>query len=59
MNIRSQIKTVLWAFLGVRSQDGRLEDSKNISNPFILLAVAIVVFLLFIASLIVLVHLIT
>lgn len=45
--ILKSVKTVLWAFLGVRSSDGRLDDTKNL-NPLVLVAVAFVLFLLFI-----------
>ena len=58
MKIVSQIKTVLWAFLGVRSKVGRERDVKDVTNPIVFLCIALVLFLIFVGGLILVVNLV-
>ena len=59
MNILKQIKIVLWAFLGVRSKDGKDDDIKSVNNPLIFLGIGLVLFLVFVIALIILVNIVT
>lgn len=45
--ILKSVKTVMWGFLGVRSSEGLKSDAKN-TNPLVLMAVAFMLFLIFI-----------
>lgn len=58
MKLFSQVKTVLWAFLGVRSKNGREKDVEDIHNPIIFLLIALVLFFIFVGSLILVVNLV-
>lgn len=58
MKLFSQVKTVLWAFLGVRSKSGREKDVEDIHNPIIFLLIALVLFFIFVGSLILIVNLV-
>jgi hypothetical protein len=49
------IKTVAWAFLGIRKRSGYEEDLGKL-NPFAIIAVALVAVILFVVGLIALVN---
>ena len=55
MNILHSVKTVLWAFLGIRRKSGFEEDLGRVS-PFHIIAVALVAVALFVGGLIALVN---
>lgn len=58
MKVLKQVKIVLWAFLGVRSEKGKNDDIEEIKNPLVFIGIGFVLFLLFVFSLIIGVHLI-
>lgn len=58
MNIFKQMKIILWAFLGVRSSNGKEEDLKIVKNPLFFLGIGFLLFIVFIILLIIIVHLV-
>jgi len=55
MSLLATLKAVLWSFLGIRKRSGYEEDLGQL-NPFLVIAVALVLVALFVAGLIMLVH---
>jgi hypothetical protein len=55
MSVLRTVKTVLWSFVGIRKKSGFEEDLGR-SNPFHVIAVALVVVALFVGGLIALVN---
>ena len=55
MSLLRTLRTVLWAFLGIRKKSGYEEDLGK-SSPFHIIAVALALVLLFVGGLIVLVN---
>jgi len=55
MSLARTLRTILWAFLGIRKKSGYEEDLGK-ANPFAIIAVALGVVALFVVGLIVLVN---
>jgi hypothetical protein len=55
MSLLRTLRTILWAFLGIRKKSGYEEDLGK-ANPFAIIAVALGVVALFVVGLIVLVN---
>jgi hypothetical protein len=55
MSLLRSLRTILWAFLGIRKKSGYEEDLGK-ANPFAIIAVALGVVALFVGGLIVLVN---
>ena len=55
MSLLRTLRTVLWAFLGIRKKSGYEEDLGK-ANPFAIIAVALGLVALFVTGLIVLVN---
>ena len=55
MSLLRTLRTILWAFLGIRKKSGYEEDLGR-ANPFAIIAVALGVVALFVVGLIVLVN---
>lgn len=58
MNVLKQIKIILWAFLGVRSNQGKNDDVQLIKNPLVFLGIGFLMFIFFIIALIIIVNII-
>ena len=55
MSVLRTLRTVLWAFLGIRKKSGYEEDLGK-ANPFAIIAVAVGLVVVFVGGLIVLVN---
>ena len=55
MSLLRSLRTILWAFLGIRKKSGYEEDLGR-ANPFAIIAVALGVVAVFVVGLIVLVN---
>ena len=55
MSLLRSLRTILWAFLGIRKKSGYEEDLGK-SNPFAIIAVAVGLVAVFVVGLIVLVN---
>jgi hypothetical protein len=55
MSVLRTLRTILWAFLGIRKKSGYEEDLGK-ANPFAIIAVALGLVALFVVGLIVLVN---
>ena len=55
MNVFRQVKTVLWGFFGVAPREARTGEPQKV-NPFVLIAVALVMVLVFLGTLAFIVH---